>query len=249
MQSPTVLAEEPDDDTVLPPPIRSSRPDLSIFISGGDDRASSTEYSTSFRREENRASKSQRTKGVNNPGDIESECQGDADLGKEVQNFVEIQMRTMATEISKAEKSASGTQFDDGSKRLSDGVEFLERWIFGGAEAWLGYFDEADWFGSIVLDFGVNTILRSVGQVIFSDNPVSGLLIILALLLDDEGGSGTVGLGILNVVVANLFVALLFSENEAGGDESNAMRHGLYGFNPFLVGQSIVFFSQVSVGV
>ena len=44
--------------------------------------------------------------------------------------------------------------------------------------------------------------------------------------------------------MAVLFSTALFSETN--GDDTSAVRHGLYGFNSFLVGQSVVFFSSSS---
>ncbi|GMH65351.1 hypothetical protein TL16_g04177 [Triparma laevis f. inornata] len=242
MQSPAILvAEEPDDD--LPSSVWSNSPRTDLIITIPDSAGASTQAGAiKSLKEDNGISprqKSQRRKSLDTNG-VGGRAQVDPELDQEIQDFVEIQMRTMATELSSA-KTVPVSNINTHTLALADTVEFMERWILGGAEAWLGYFDEAEWPGNSVFDFLANTILRSVGQVIFCDNPVSGLLIAVAILVDDDASS-TVGWGLLNVFVANLFAVLLFAEAE--GPEMNTIRHGLFGFNPFLVGQSMVFFSK-----
>jgi urea transporter/Ca2+-binding EF-hand superfamily protein len=74
--------------------------------------------------------------------------------------------------------------------------------------------------------------LRGLGQVIFINNPVSGLLLLLALL----GQSPAMGLfSVLGIATANLTARAI------GGDRS-ARRNGIYGFNGALVGSAAAAF-------
>ncbi len=76
------------------------------------------------------------------------------------------------------------------------------------------------------------TALRSLGQVIFINNPISGLLLLLALLAQ----SPEMGLfSALGVATANLTA-------KAIGCDRNARRNGIYGFNGALVGSAAAAF-------
>jgi len=89
-------------------------------------------------------------------------------------------------------------------------------------------------------DFLVNITLRSVGQVAFADNPASGLLILVALAIDPTA-SETVLPGLACVVLANIASLVLLKPESYG-----AIRHGLFGFNAFLIGQSLTFHGAAS---
>jgi urea transporter len=74
----------------------------------------------------------------------------------------------------------------------------------------------------------LTSALRSLGQVIFINNPVSGLLLLLALVVQ----SPAMGLfSALGVVAANLTARTI-------GCERSARQNGIYGFNGALVGSA-----------
>ena len=60
-------------------------------------------------------------------------------------------------------------------------VKLLKNLFFDGAPALLAMAEDRR-----LLDISLNALLRSVGQVIFSNNPASGLLIIVALAVDER---------------------------------------------------------------
>jgi urea transporter len=80
--------------------------------------------------------------------------------------------------------------------------------------------------------------LRSLGQVIFINNPVSGLLLLLALLVQSLPMAAFTLIGI---VAANLFARAL-------GCERESRRNGIYGFNGALVGSAIGAFADHGAG-
>lgn len=80
------------------------------------------------------------------------------------------------------------------------------------------------------------TALRSLGQVIFINNPVSGLLLLLALLWQSAAIGVFTALGI---AAANVTARLI-------GCERGARRNGIYGFNGALVGSATGAFASVS---
>jgi urea transporter len=80
--------------------------------------------------------------------------------------------------------------------------------------------------------------LRSLGQVIFINNPVSGLLLLLALLVQSLPMAAFTLIGI---VAANLLARAL-------GCERQSRRNGIYGFNGALVGSAIGAFADHGAG-
>ncbi len=82
-----------------------------------------------------------------------------------------------------------------------------------------------------VLDF-VDYSLRGVGQVVFMNNPITGLAILVAMWIASAwlGFGGTLGL------VASTLTALIL------GMDRPAIRAGLYGFNGVLVGAALATF-------
>lgn len=85
--------------------------------------------------------------------------------------------------------------------------------------------------GNPVLDF-VDYSLRGVGQVVFMNNPITGLAILVAMWIASAwlGFGGTLGL-----VVSTLTALIL-------GMDRPAIRAGLYGFNGVLVGAALATF-------
>ena len=95
----------------------------------------------------------------------------------------------------------------------------------------------SDWSGlaerSVVVRF-IDLNLRGAGQVIFQDNPLTGLLFLLAVIWG-AGAAGDPGVAIGAVVallVANLTAMLLAADE-------GALRQGLFGFNGLLVGAAM----------
>ena len=87
-----------------------------------------------------------------------------------------------------------------------------------------------------VLDFVVNAVCRSIGQVAFVNNPLGGLVIMVALCWPLPLQYFV--LGSVGVVVSNL-VALWLGLGHV------AINNGLFGFNGVLVGQAIATFVVV----
>ncbi len=71
--------------------------------------------------------------------------------------------------------------------------------------------------------------LRSCGQVIFINNPLSGLLLLLAMALQSFWA---LGLTLLGIAAAHLVA-------RASGADRQARRNGIYGFNGALVGSGV----------
>lgn len=78
------------------------------------------------------------------------------------------------------------------------------------------------------LDF-INYSLRGIGQVVFVNNPLSGLIILLALFIQ----SPWVGLMSLVGVVSSTYAAIALNL------ERESIRNGIYGYNGLLVGTAI----------
>jgi urea transporter/Ca2+-binding EF-hand superfamily protein len=81
-------------------------------------------------------------------------------------------------------------------------------------------------------------LLRSLGQVIFINNPVSGLLLLLALLVQSLPMAAYTLIGI---AAANVFARAL-------GCEKESRRNGIFGFNGALVGSAIGAFADHGTG-
>lgn len=80
-------------------------------------------------------------------------------------------------------------------------------------------------------------VLRSLGQVIFINNPISGLLLVLALLLQ----STAMGLfAIVGIAAANLTARCI-------GAERSARHNGIYGFNGALVGSALAASARLDI--
>ena len=94
------------------------------------------------------------------------------------------------------------------------------------AEAWSGLAA-----GNPVMTV-VDTLLRGVGQVMFQNNPLTGL-IFLAGIFVNSGRLG--GFGLLGLAASTLTAYLL-------GADRALIRNGLFGFNGILVGIALAFF-------
>jgi urea transporter len=77
----------------------------------------------------------------------------------------------------------------------------------------------------------IDVVLRGIGQVLFQDNPVSGLLFFIAIAWGSyAGGVPEVAIGSLVAVVVATITAWWLRVDDA------ALSAGLYGYNAFLVG-------------
>ena len=78
--------------------------------------------------------------------------------------------------------------------------------------------------------------LRGAGQVLFANNPIAGLLILVALWIQS---GWLLGMALLGLVASTLASQLL-------GLEETARRNGLYGYNGLLLGAAFATFGVVS---
>ena len=80
----------------------------------------------------------------------------------------------------------------------------------------------------------VDTLLRGVGQVMFQNNPLTGLLFLVGIFVNSAklGGAGLLGLA------ASTLAAYLL------GADRTLIRAGLFGFNGILVGIALAFFFE-----
>jgi urea transporter len=94
---------------------------------------------------------------------------------------------------------------------------------------------------SAVLRF-VDRLLRGIGQVMFQDNPLSGLLFFIAIAWGSwAGGVPQVAVGGLVALLAGTLTAQWLRVDEAG------LNAGLYGFNAYLVGLALPTFMDTSL--
>lgn len=89
---------------------------------------------------------------------------------------------------------------------------------------------------SAILRF-VDRLLRGIGQVMFQDNPLSGLLFFIAIGWGSwAGGAPQVAIGGLVALVAGTLMAQWLRVDTAG------LNAGLYGFNAYLTGLALATF-------
>ena len=81
-------------------------------------------------------------------------------------------------------------------------------------------------------------LLRSLGQVIFLNNPFTGLLLLLALWLQS---AALAGFTLVGIVAANGTALVMRWER-------GPLRDGIYGFNGALVGSAVAVFAQAAEG-
>ncbi|MEM9219411.1 MAG: urea transporter [Cyanobacteria bacterium P01_F01_bin.150] len=88
-----------------------------------------------------------------------------------------------------------------------------------------------------LIDF-VNYVLRGIGQVIFINNPISGLLILIALFIQSPwvGAMGLLG------VVASTIMALVLRLDRTD------IRNGIFGYDGMLVGAALATFGDPTLG-
>jgi urea transporter len=80
----------------------------------------------------------------------------------------------------------------------------------------------------------VDTLLRGVGQVMFQNNPLTGLLFLVGILVNSFKFCGA---GLLGLAASTLAAHLL-------GADRTLIRAGLFGFNGILVGIALAFFFE-----
>jgi urea transporter len=83
----------------------------------------------------------------------------------------------------------------------------------------------------------VDTLLRGTGQVMFQNNPLTGLLFLVGIFVNSLKFGGTALLG----VAASTLAAYLL------GADRGLIRNGLFGFNGVLVGIGLAFFLEFDV--
>jgi urea transporter len=83
----------------------------------------------------------------------------------------------------------------------------------------------------------IDTLLRGTGQVMFQNNPITGLLFLAGIFYNSVwfGIAGVIGL------VASTVAAMIL------GADRNLIRAGLFGYNGILVGIGLAFFLQMNV--
>jgi urea transporter len=81
---------------------------------------------------------------------------------------------------------------------------------------------------------GIDALLRGTGQVMFQNNPITGLLFLVGIFVNSAklGGAGLLGLA------ASTLAAYLLGADRA------LVRNGLFGFNGILVGIGLAFFLE-----
>jgi urea transporter len=97
--------------------------------------------------------------------------------------------------------------------------------------------------GSAFLRF-VDVILRGIGQVMFQDNPLSGLLFFIAI------GWGSAAAGVPQVAIGGLVAVVVgtLAAQWLRVDQAS-LRAGLYGFNAYLVGLALPTFMAPSTAL
>ena len=80
----------------------------------------------------------------------------------------------------------------------------------------------------------VDALLRGVGQVMFQNNPLTGLLFLVGILVNSLELAGA---GLLGLAASTLAAYLL-------GADRTLIRNGLFGFNGVLVGIGLAFFLE-----
>lgn len=88
-----------------------------------------------------------------------------------------------------------------------------------------------------ILDF-LNATLRGIGQVIFVNNPISGLLILLALVIQSPWVGLLSGMGVTSATLTGLVLGL----------DRATLRNGIFGYNGLLVGAALGTFGDAGVG-
>ena len=96
------------------------------------------------------------------------------------------------------------------------------------ADRWAGLAQRSPAVGA------VDALLRGLGQVMFQNNPVTGLLFLVGILVNSPKLAGA---GLLGLAVSTLAAYLL-------GADTALIRNGLFGFNGVLVGIGLAFFLE-----
>jgi urea transporter len=83
----------------------------------------------------------------------------------------------------------------------------------------------------------VDALLRGVGQVMFQNNPLTGLLFLVGILVNSPE---LLGAGLLGLAASTLAAYLL-------GADRDLIANGLFGFNGILVGIGLAFFLELDL--
>lgn len=106
---------------------------------------------------------------------------------------------------------------------LLNGSQPDQSLLFKKGSKWLSMFNK-----NAILDFLFNTTFRSAGQAILTNNPVSGMLICIAIGLNEDTRYNLI-FAIVSCMFANIFASMFINEREN-------VRNGLYGYNAFMIG-------------
>src|SRR5713226_7859196 len=87
---------------------------------------------------------------------------------------------------------------------------------------------------NVVVGF-VDTLLRGTGQVMFQNNPITGLLFLIGIFYN----SYQFGIAAVIGLLASTIAAMLL------GADRNLIRAGLFGYNGVLTGVGLAFFLQL----
>src|SRR5258708_19642894 len=90
---------------------------------------------------------------------------------------------------------------------------------------------------NVVVGF-VDTLLRGTGQVMFQNNPITGLLFLIGIFYN----SYQFGIAAVIGLLASTITAMLL------GADRNLIRAGLFGFNGVLTGIALAFFLRLQWG-
>ena len=111
-------------------------------------------------------------------------------------------------------------------------MNFAHDWILGSAPATKRVAHQAGWVPGVL-----DATFRGVGQVVFMDSPISGLLITIGLVQADAYAGFTALLGCFIGTLAGTWL-------EPAGHSSSRVKDGLYGFNGNLVGVALAVFAK-----
>lgn len=93
---------------------------------------------------------------------------------------------------------------------------------------WRDYFAKK----GLLFDVPMNGMLRGVGQVMFMDNPLTGLIMLITLFAYNPGRTG---FGLIGSLVAHLGALFM-------GFDQTVIKTGYFGYNGFMVGMALTAF-------
>ena len=122
--------------------------------------------------------------------------------------------------------------YDGGRRPLLDTGLVLSGFLLGDAPQCASWARNNSWMALVA-----DCTLRGCGQVVFCNNPLSGLLILIALAL---GSPVITVFGIVGAFTATVFGGLILATQETHAK----VQQGLFGYNGLLVGLAMATFSN-----